>query len=72
MHQGLKNSRNSGLRPVNLLRKGENCPSGRRTEDHRFLRFTVFDLYQLPGERENGNRASLRQIIGPIQRRIVQ
>ena len=52
--------------------KGEDCPIGRNGDDHRFLGFTRCDLHRLPGERQNGHRALLWRIIGPIRRRIAE
>jgi len=37
-----------------------------------FLGFTRCDLHRLPGEGQNGHRAVLCRIIGPIRRRIAE
>jgi len=52
--------------------EGEDCPIGRKGDGHRFLGFTRCDLHRLPGEGQNGHRAVLCRIIGPIRRRIAE
>jgi len=52
--------------------EGEDCPIGRKGDGHRFLGLTRCDLHRLPGEGQNGHRAVLCQIIGPILRRITE
>jgi len=50
----------------------EDCPIGRNGDGHHFLGFTRCDLHRLHGEGQNGHRALLYQIIGPIRRRIAE
>jgi len=45
--------------------EGEDCPIGRKGNGHGFLGFTRCDLHG-----QNGHRAVLFRIIGPIRRRI--
>jgi len=52
--------------------EGEDCPIGRKGDGHRFLGFTRCDLHRLPGEGQNGHRAVLCRVIGPIRRRIAE
>jgi len=49
--------------------EGEDCPSD-ASDGHRFLGLTRCGLHRLPGERQNGHRAVLCRMIGPIRRRI--
>jgi len=62
---------------VNFTRRtcseeGEDCPIGRKGDGHSFLGFTRCYLHQVPGEGQNGHRAVLCRIIGPIRRRITE
>jgi len=52
--------------------EGEDFPIGRKGDGHPFLGFTRCDLHRLPGEGQNGHRAVLCRIIGPIRRRIAE
>jgi len=52
--------------------EGEDCPIGRKGDGDRFLGFTRCDLHRLPGEGQNGHRAVLCRIIGPIRRLIAE
>jgi len=52
--------------------EGEDCPSVRKGDGHRFWGFTRCDLHRLPGGGQNGHRAVLCRIIGPIRRRITE
>jgi len=50
----------------------EDCPIGLKGDGHRFLGYTRCDLHRLPGKGQNGHRAVICRIIGPIRRRIAE
>jgi len=50
----------------------EECPISRKGEGHRFLGFIRCDLHRLLGDGQNGHRAVLCRINGPMCRRIAE
>jgi len=53
-------------------KKAKTLPSAGKVMATVFLGFTRCDLHRLPGEGQNGHRAVLCRIIGPIRRRIAE
>lgn len=70
VHQRPRNCQNSGLHPANVFQRRQRLPIGRKGDGHRFLEFTRCVLHRLPGENQNGQRALLCRIIGPIRRKL--